>query len=162
MTNPLVMGRTPFYRTSIELEHHFSNIERTRTCSSIGDRTRKPYFWLRTNEHWTSNLIGLSSKLLIELTPTSFFEHQTNSNMFIYWWSNSKIPEFWLWMNKHRTLILVGISIDLLNYLSNIIFLNIESTWTCSTIGNQTRTPYFWLRTIQHRILNTVRPITTC
>ena len=49
----VVMGRTPFYRTSIELEHHFSNIERTHTCSSIGDRTRTPYFWLRTNEHPT-------------------------------------------------------------------------------------------------------------
>ena len=40
----LVMGRTPFYRTSIELEHHFSNIERTRTCSFFDDRTRTPYF----------------------------------------------------------------------------------------------------------------------
>ena len=55
----VVMGRTPFYRTSNELEHHFSNIERTRTCSCIGDRTRTLYFWLRTNEHRTSNLIGL-------------------------------------------------------------------------------------------------------
>ena len=35
----LVMGRTAFFRTSIKLEHHFSNIERTRMCSSIGDRT---------------------------------------------------------------------------------------------------------------------------
>ena len=25
----------------------------------------------------------------IERTRTSFFEHRTNSNMFIYWWSNS-------------------------------------------------------------------------
>ena len=33
------------------LEHHFSNIEQTRTCSSIGDRTRLPKFWLRTNGH---------------------------------------------------------------------------------------------------------------
>ena len=56
----LVMGRTPFYRTSIELEHHFSNIERTRTCSFVGDRTRTPYFWLRTIEHRTLNLIELS------------------------------------------------------------------------------------------------------
>ena len=31
---------------SNELEHHFSNIERTRTCSLIGNRTRTPYFWL--------------------------------------------------------------------------------------------------------------------
>ena len=56
----LVMGRTPFYWTSIELEHHFSKIEWTRTCSFVNDRTRTPYFWLRTIEHQTSNLIGLS------------------------------------------------------------------------------------------------------
>ena len=48
--NFLVMGQTPFYRTSNELKHHFSNIERTRTCSSIGDRTLTPYFWLRIIE----------------------------------------------------------------------------------------------------------------
>ena len=51
------MGRTPIYRTSIELEHHFSNIERTRTCSFVGNRTRTPYFWLRTIEHRTSNIV---------------------------------------------------------------------------------------------------------
>ena len=39
------MGRTPLFWTSNGLEHHFSNIERTRT---------------------------------------SFFDHRTNSNMFIY------------------------------------------------------------------------------
>ena len=48
-----VMGRTPFYRTSNELERHFLNIERTQTCSSIGDRTQTPEFWLRTNGHQT-------------------------------------------------------------------------------------------------------------
>ena len=37
------MGRTPFYRTLKELEHHFLNIERTRTCSSTGHRTQTPY-----------------------------------------------------------------------------------------------------------------------
>ena len=58
------MGQTPYYRTSNELEHHFSNIEWTRTCSSIGDRTGTPYFWLRTIEHRTSNLIGLWLNLL--------------------------------------------------------------------------------------------------
>ena len=43
-------------------------------CSSIGDRTRTPYFCL-SNEQ-TSNPIGLSlvfTKLLNELTRTSFF-----------------------------------------------------------------------------------------
>ena len=53
----IVMGRTPFFRTSIELEHHFSNIERTRTCSFVGVRTRTPYFWLRTIEHRISNIV---------------------------------------------------------------------------------------------------------
>ena len=43
---------------------------------------------------------------------------------------------------------------------SNTILSNIERTWTsffelrrtrtCSSIGNQTRTPYFWLRSIEH------------
>ena len=33
----LVMGRTPFYRTSDELEHHFSNIKQTGMCSIIGE-----------------------------------------------------------------------------------------------------------------------------
>ena len=47
----VVMGRPPFYRTSNELKQHFSNIERTRTCSSISDRTLTPYFWIRTIEH---------------------------------------------------------------------------------------------------------------
>ena len=49
----MVMGQTPFYRTWTEFEHHFSNIKPTRTCSCIGDQTQTPYFWLRTNEHWT-------------------------------------------------------------------------------------------------------------
>ena len=54
----LVMGRTPFYWTLIELEHHFLNIEQTRTCSS------NTLFWLWTIEHRTSNLLVLSLYLL--------------------------------------------------------------------------------------------------
>ena len=53
----LVMGRAPFYRTSIELEHHFSNIKRSRTCSTFGTRIRIPYLWLRKTEHRTSNVV---------------------------------------------------------------------------------------------------------
>ena len=49
----LVMCQTPFYRTMNELKHHFSNIERTRKCSSTGHWTRTPYFWLWTIEHPT-------------------------------------------------------------------------------------------------------------
>ena len=36
-----------------------------------------------------------------------------------------------------------------------------ERTWTCSSNGNRTRTPYFWFRTIEHRTSNIVRPITS-
>ena len=55
----VVMGQTPFYRTSNEPEHHFLNIEQTQTCSSIGDWTRTPYFWLWTIKHRTSNTVWL-------------------------------------------------------------------------------------------------------
>ena len=88
----LVMGRIPFYRTSNELEHYFSNIERTRTCSFVDDRTRTPYFWLRTIEHRTSNLLESSLHLLIYSSnwlKHHFFEHRTNLNVFILWQSNS-------------------------------------------------------------------------
>ena len=72
------MGQTLFYRTLNKLEHHFLNIEQTRTSSPIGDRTRTPYFWLQTNKHQSLNLKGLSldrfTKILIELTWTSFFQ----------------------------------------------------------------------------------------
>ena len=60
------MGRTPFYRTSIELEHFFSNIEWTRTCSFVGDRTRTSNF--EPNRAFTT-----LTKSHIELTRTSFF-----------------------------------------------------------------------------------------
>ena len=42
----LVMGRTPFFRTSNERENHSFNIKRTQTSSSIGDQTQTPEFWL--------------------------------------------------------------------------------------------------------------------
>ena len=67
------MGRTPFYRTSIELEHHFSNIERTRTCSSIGDRTRTPFFGFERTNIEPNRAFTKFTELLIELTRTSFF-----------------------------------------------------------------------------------------
>ena len=44
------MGRTPFYQTLNELEHHFLNIEQTQTCSFIDDQTRALEFWVQTNE----------------------------------------------------------------------------------------------------------------
>ena len=81
-----------FWLPLVETALKFLNIERTRMWSSIGDRILTPYLWCRTNEHRTSNLIELSLDLLnyssnkLEL---HFFEHQTNSNMFIDCWSNS-------------------------------------------------------------------------
>ena len=80
---------------------------------------------------------------------TSFFEHQTNLNMFVYWWSSnieSKTP-----------------SLDLLIHSSNRLehhSFNIKRTRTCSSFGNQTQATYFWLWTIEHRTSNIVRPIT--
>ena len=55
-------------------------------------------------------------------------------------------------------------SLDLLKYSSNRLehhFWNIKRTPTCSSFGNRTQTPFFWLRTIKHRTLNIVWPITT-
>ena len=83
-----------------------------------------------------------------------FIEHWTNSNTF-YWSSNELEPVHILVIElKHPILVsndqisnLLRLSLDLINY-SNIIFLNIEQTWTYSSIGN--RTPYFWLRMIEH------------
>ena len=83
-----MMDRTPFYRTSNEFEHHFLNIKRSRTCSSIDDRTRTSYFGLRMNERQISNLIGLSLDLQnysLNSLEHHYFEHPTNSKVFIYW-----------------------------------------------------------------------------
>ena len=46
-----------------------SNIDRTRTCPFVDDRTRTPYFWLRTIE--PNTVFTTFTKLLIELTRTS-------------------------------------------------------------------------------------------
>ena len=90
----VVMGRTPFYRTPNELKHHFLNMERTRTCSSIGDRTRTPYFWLQTNKNQTLNIIGLSLDLLnysSNWLEHHFFEHRKNSKNPIFGFKQSNI-----------------------------------------------------------------------
>ena len=54
----------------------------------------------------------------IEQTRTSFFEHRTNLNVFIYWWSNSNT---WILASNERTLNVhpKSPSLDLLNYSSN-------------------------------------------
>ena len=63
----LVMGRTPFYRTSNELEHHFrtsnelehhfSNIEQTRTYSSENSRTSNKYQMNFKYSNWSENVL---------------------------------------------------------------------------------------------------------
>ena len=85
----VVMGRTPFYTTLNELEHHISNIERTQTYLFFGSEQ-------------TDIQPKRLTKLFIEQTRTSFF-------------------------------------------------LNMVQTQTCSSFSNRTRTPYFWLRTIELR-----------
>ena len=45
-----------FNYLSNRLEHKFSNIVHTWTCSSFRNWIRTPYFWIRTIVHWTSNI----------------------------------------------------------------------------------------------------------
>ena len=89
-----------------------SNIERTPTFSSIVDRTRPPYFWLRMNKHQTSNLIGLSLDLLnfsLNWLEHHFFKHRKDLNVFIYWYSNSNT--IFLAMNDHTLNLVRSITI---------------------------------------------------
>ena len=51
------------------LKHHFLNIEQTRTCSSFGNWTQTPYFWLRTIEHKTSNKVRIVKLSEVGRTP---------------------------------------------------------------------------------------------
>ena len=88
------MGRTPYFRTSIELEHHFSNLEQTRTCSFAGDQTPIPYLlvmgrtpFYRTSielEHHFSNIERTRTCSLI-ISRTSN-EHRTNIEHFRYFY----------------------------------------------------------------------------
>ena len=87
--------------TSNQLELHFSNIERTLTCSFIDDRTRTPVFWLGTNGHRTSNIETkrLSLDLLnifIEQTRTSFFSNNERTRTFSSFGNRIRTSYFWL------------------------------------------------------------------
>ena len=94
----------------------------------------------------------------IERTRTSYFEHQMNFNVFIYWWSN--LNTLFLALDYRTSNFEPNRAFTAYRTESNISFSNIERTQTCSSFGNRTRTPYFWLRTIEHRTSNIVRPIT--
>ena len=67
--------------------------------------------------------------------------------------------------HKHLNFGLERMNIELdspslfLNHTSNRLEHNFFEH--CSSFGNRTRTPYFWLWMIEHRTLNIVRPITT-
>ena len=81
----------------------FSNIERIRTCSSFGNPTQTPYFWLQTNRHWTSNIehssTNYSSK---QKSMKQWFFHSQNSGLTHYvaieviYVSNRTF--IWIWM----------------------------------------------------------------
>ena len=92
------MGQTPFYRTSNELEHHFSNIERTRTCSFIVDRTRIPEFWLQIRGGTSHGSARISAR------ARKFWERILLGSLGLgnFWWdlgsarSSSAIYQAWL------------------------------------------------------------------
>ena len=92
----IVMGRTLFYWTSNELKHHLSNIQRTQTCSLVGEWWSNSIFF--ASNEWTSNLIGPSLDLLnysSNRLEHRFFEHWTNLNVFIFC-NQTQTPYFWL------------------------------------------------------------------
>ena len=98
MVDFVVMGRTPFYWTSNELKHHFSNIEQTRTRLSIGNRTRTPFFWLWRNKHLTLNLVGLSPDSL-NYSSNRLGHHFSNiepTRMYSSIGNRTGTPFFWL------------------------------------------------------------------
>ena len=97
----LVIGQKSFYQTSNELEQHFLNIERTQVCSSIGDWTLTPYFWLRTNRQWTSNLIEPPLDLLNH--SSNRLEHRSSNIEPTHTCSSFGNLTFGLQMIEHRT-----------------------------------------------------------
>ena len=80
MVNTSVMGPTPFYRTSMELEHPFSSIL-FRTSNKLEhvhllmiELEHLNFGFERTNiEHRTQKAFTNFTKLFIEQTRTSFF-----------------------------------------------------------------------------------------
>ena len=77
----------------------------------------------------------------------------------------TRTSNFWLWTDGHLTSNPIGPSLDLSNCSTNRhqnhFFEHPTDSNTYSSSGNQTRKPYFWLRTIKHWALNIVQPITT-
>ena len=68
-----------------------SNIEQTRTSNNLEHvhqlviKLEHPIFGFEWTNIENDRALTRFTKLLIELTQKSFFEHRMNSNMFIYW-----------------------------------------------------------------------------
>ena len=82
----------------------------------------------QTTFYWTSNKLE-HHFWKIKRTRTSFLEHRTNSNTFIYWWSNSNNS---ILASKDQTSKIEHErpSLDLLNYPSNILEHDFFKHWT--------------------------------
>ena len=99
----------------------------------------------------------------IEWTGTSFFKHRTNLNMFIYWWPNSNT---WILASNEQTsnsksLLLFRFTKLFIKQTRKSFFRTLNRLESVHLLlNNRTQTPYFWLRTIEHRIWNIVWPIT--
>ena len=78
----------------------------------------------------------------INLTQTSFFEHRTNSNVFIYWWSNSNT---WILGSNERTSNIKP-KRPLLNYLQNRLEHNFFEHRTDSNIVRPISTLFIYYR----------------
>ena len=68
----IVMGRTPFYRTSNELKHHFSNIELERVHLLVIE-LEHPIFGFERSNIEPNRAFTRFTNLLFELTRTSLF-----------------------------------------------------------------------------------------
>ena len=84
-----------------DLNIDFSNIERPRTFSSFGNRTRKPYFYLWTIKHWTSNIVQPIPTHWLEIGITcSVIRRSIQLTQMHYKWTNnvinSKNKRFWM------------------------------------------------------------------
>ena len=75
-------------------------------CSSIGDRTPTPYFWLRTIEHRTLNLIGPSLDLVNRLSNSieQRFSNIEQTRTCSSFGNRTRTPYFQLQMHEHPNL----------------------------------------------------------
>ena len=99
-------------------------------------------FWCIAQSCWLR--MQTKSEILTPEHWTSFFEHWKNSNVFIYWWSNSNT--LFLASNKHRKLNLIGLPLDLLNYSWNWLEHNFFRT------SNELERVHLFVIALEHHI----------